>query len=142
MGMWTPKLNAVLAALVATVGFWIVLGEMSAVYAAGLALLLALGLAACCSTIPSVWAWATLLLGVESLSWPIMTMWRLRGLGSQPSDEAMSQILTAIVGGLFSSIFWLTFAIGIFRWNRAKQAPQSTESPANSSSRGRSSSRT
>ncbi|MBI5855162.1 MAG: hypothetical protein HZB35_08050 [Nitrospirae bacterium] len=115
--MWTAKVNAVLAAVVVTVGFWIVWGELPVAMAALLALLLAVCLAFFfCSSITAVWAWATVLLGLESLSWPIMIMWQARGLGPQPSDEAMSQILTALVGGLFSSIFWLTFSGGIFRW--------------------------
>lgn len=128
--MWLRRLNAVLAAVVVTVGFWIVWGELPALFAALLALLLALAFASLCRTVASVWAWATLLLGLESLAWPISTMWQLRGLGPQPSDEAMSQILTAIVGGLFSSIFWLTFAIGIFRWNRVKAVPRGETEPA------------
>ncbi len=127
--MWTPQLNAVLAAIVVTIGFWIVWGELPAMVAALSAFGLAVALAFLGRTIAAVWAWATLLLGLESLAWPIMTMWQLRGLGPQPSDEAMSQILTAIVGGLFSSIFWLTFAIGIFRWNRAKTTSEPEAPP-------------
>jgi hypothetical protein len=118
--MWLARLNAVLAAVVVTIGFWIVWGELPVTPAAGLALLLAVALVALCRTIASVWAWATLLLGLESLSWPIMIMWQARGLGPQPSDETMSQILTALVGGLFSSIFWLTFSGGIFRWMKRR----------------------
>ena len=140
--MWTPQLNAVLAAIVVTIGFWIVWGELPAMVAALLAFGLAVALALLGRTIAAVWAWATLALGLESLAWPIMTMWQLRGLGPQPSDEAMSQILTAIVGGLFSSIFWLTFAIGIFRWNRANlaagAATASTEKPSRAPSSKRS----
>ena len=114
--MWLMRLNAVLAALVVTVGFWIVWGELPVVLAALPALVVAVCLAFFCSSIASVWAWATLLLGLESLSWPITIMWQARGLGPQPTGETMSRILTALVGGLFSSIFWLTFAGGIFRW--------------------------
>lgn len=139
--MWFIRLNAVLAAVVVTIGFWIVWGELPAIAAALLALLIALGLASFCSTSASVWAWATLLLGLESLAWPILTMWQWRGLGPQPSDEAMSRILTAVVGGLFSSIFWLTFAIGIFRWNRAKRTPDSIEPGPDAAPRNRTSAR-
>ena len=114
--MWTAKVNAVLAAVVVTVGFWIVWGELPVAMAALLALVVAVCLAFFCSSIAAVWAWATLFLGLESLSWPIMIMWQARGLGPQPADETMSRILTALVGGLFSSIFWLTFSGGIFRW--------------------------
>ncbi len=127
--MWLTRFNAVLAGVAVTIGFWIVWGELPATVAALLAFGLAVALAFLGRTIAAVWAWATLALGLESLAWPIMTMWQLRGLGPQPSDEAMSQILTAIVGGLFSSIFWLTFAIGIFRWNRARLAAETATSP-------------
>ena len=68
------------------------------------------------SSIAVVWAWATLLLGVESLAWPIVTMVQVRMAVAEPTDEQMGQILIAVLFGLFSSIFWLTFAYGIFKW--------------------------
>jgi hypothetical protein len=73
------------------------------------------------STIAAVWAWTTLLLGVESLSWPIVTMVRIRLSGSEPSEEQMGLILTSVLFGLFSAIFWITFSYGIVKWMRKGQ---------------------
>jgi len=62
-----------------------------------------------------------LLLGVESLSWPIVTMVRIRLSGSEPSEEQMGLILTSVLFGLFSAIFWITFSYGIVKWMRKGQ---------------------
>src|ERR1051325_1101007 len=40
-------------------------------------------------TIGLVWAWATLLLGVESLAWPIITMVQISSITTEPNDEQM-----------------------------------------------------
>lgn len=126
--MWTPQLNAVLGSIVVTVGFWMTWGElpMSA------AVVLALGVAGFLvwrgSAITAVWAWTTLLLGVESLSWPIITMIRVRLSGSEPTEEQMGQILTAVLFGLFSAIFWITFSYGLFkRMTKEDESPASSE---------------
>lgn len=114
--MRTRQLNAVLAALVVTIGFWIERGEFPVLAAAILALCVAGALFTFCSTIGMIWAAATLLVGLESLAWPVVTMVQIRGMNANPSDEQMTEILTSVVGGLFSSIFWLTFSWGIYRW--------------------------
>lgn len=113
--MWTPQLNALLGSLVVTVGFWLTWGEMSLTLTVALALGAAGFLVWRGSTIALVWAWATLLLGLESLAWPIVTMVRVRMASAEPSDQEMGLILTAVLFGLFSSIFWLTFSYGIFK---------------------------
>lgn len=124
--MWTPQLNALLGSLVVTVGFWLTWGEMSSALTAVLALGAAGFLVWRGSTIALVWAWATLLLGLESLAWPIVTMVRVRMASAEPSDQEMGLILTAVLFGLFSSIFWLTFSYGIFKrmGNREQSSPQ------------------
>lgn len=114
--MWTPQLNAVLASLAVTIGFWLTWGEMPLALAVVVAVCAAAFLTWQGSSIAVVWAWATLLLGVESLAWPIVTMVQVRMAVAEPTDEQMGQILIAVLFGLFSSIFWLTFAYGIFKW--------------------------
>jgi hypothetical protein len=112
------RLNAALGAAVVTIGFWLVRGDLSLASA----LLAALGVAAFllwrASSISEVWAWSTLLLGVESFAWPVVTMVQVRTAtseGTQPTDQQMGLILTAILFGLFSAIFWLSFSYGIFK---------------------------
>ncbi len=116
MGML--QLNAVLGSLVVTLGFWLVWGQLPVLLFA----LVGLGVAAFllwrAETIGAVWAWATLLLGVESFAWPVATMVQVKltsDQGAQPTDEQMGLILTAVLFGLFSSIFWLTFSYGLFK---------------------------
>lgn len=113
--MWTPQLNAVLGSIVVTVGFWMTWGELPLAGAVALALGVTGFLAWRGSSITAVWAWTTLLLGMESLSWPLITMMRVRQSGAEPTEEQMGQILTAVLFGLFSAIFWITFAYGLFR---------------------------
>lgn len=113
---WSPTLNAVLGSLVLTVGFWLMTGELSVPVAATIALGSAGFLAWRGTTVGAVWAWATLLLGLESLAWPITTMVRIRQAAAMPTDEQMGQILTSILFGGFAAIFWMSFAYGIFRW--------------------------
>jgi hypothetical protein len=126
--MWWIRLNAVLGSLVVTLGFWIIWGELP------LAMMVALGLAGAgllawlSQTIGAVWAWATLFLGIESLAWPIVTMMQVRMAEAEPTEQQMGLILTAMLFGLFSAIFWMTFAYGIFKWMRKKT--DSTSEPA------------
>jgi hypothetical protein len=63
----------------------------------------------------AVWAWTTLMLGIESMIWPIVTMTQIRLEGSQPTEEQMGTILNAVLFGLFSSVFWVTFSLGLFK---------------------------
>jgi hypothetical protein len=66
-------------------------------------------------TIGLVWAWSTLFLGVESFLWPIITMAQIRSVTAQPSDEQMGTILSAVLMGLFSAVFWIAFSYGLFK---------------------------
>ncbi len=125
--MWTSHLHAVFGAIFVTFGFWLVWGglPMPVVVLAGL---VAAGFLAWQGrTIAHVWAWTCLLLGFASAAWPIATMVQVRmeaGAGADPSDEAMEQILTAVVAGLISSIFWISFGSGIFRWIKRQELEQ------------------
>lgn len=132
--MTALRLNAALGAAVVTIGFWLVWGDLSPASA----LLAAFGVAAFllwrASSISEVWAWSTLLLGVESFAWPVVTMVQVRTAtseGAQPTDQQMGLILTAILFGLFSAIFWLSFSYGIFKrmvWK--KPEPGESSEPA------------
>ena len=91
--MWTPQLNAVLGSLAVTIGFWLTWGEMPLALTVVVALCAAAFLTWQGSSIAVVWAWATLLLGVESLAWPIVTMVQVRMAVAEPTDEQMGHIL-------------------------------------------------
>ncbi|HEX9743015.1 MAG TPA: hypothetical protein VGA17_09515 [Nitrospiraceae bacterium] len=118
------RIHAVLGSIVVTIGFWLVWGELPLAFVAAAGLSVAAFLAWQGSTIGRVWAWACLLLGVASAAWPIATMVQVRRLAAEPSDEQMGLILTAVVAGLFSSVFWTSFAFGIFRWIKRKETEQ------------------
>ncbi len=112
---WSPQLNALLGSLVVAAGAWLAWDSFSPwevfLIAGGVAgFLIWQG-----RTIGLVWAWATLLLGVESLAWPIVTMIQVRSTTTEPTDEQMGTILSAVLIGLFSAVFWITFSYGFFK---------------------------
>ena len=127
------KIHAVLGAIVVTIGFWLAGGELPVMVVAALALGVAGFLAWRGSTIGRVWAWACLLLGCASAAWPIAMMVQVRGMTAEPSDEQMGLILTAVVAGLFSSVFWVSFGWGIFRWIKRKETEQADATDAQQS---------
>jgi hypothetical protein len=120
--MWTPRVNAVLGSLVVTVGLWLTWGELPLIWVAALALGILAFLDWQGSTIGHVWAWATLLLGLESLAWPIATMVQVRMVTAEPTDRQMGDILNAVVWGLPSGVFWLTLSYGTFKRLWQKEA--------------------
>ncbi len=128
--MRTPQLNAVLGSLVVTVGFWIICGALPIWWSVAIGLSIAGLLVWQGTTIGLVWAWSTLLLGLESLMWPIVTMAQIRAATAQPTDEQMGEILNAVLFGLFSSVFWTTFAFGLFKRARRLAAPAPSSSSA------------
>ena len=120
-------LNALIAAVVVTIGFYVVWNPIPVSWAvvAGLgfmAVLLWVG-----TTAPHVWAWACLFLGLESLSWPIVQFVKLRMAGVPPTEDQLIAAMGNAFLGVFFATFWLTFAYGIFRWIRrtdsAEMAP-------------------
>jgi hypothetical protein len=119
------QLNAVLGSLTVTVGLWLLVGALSVPMGMALAIGLAILLAWKSPSIGSIWAISTLLLGVESLAWPIMQMADLQKLGPEPPLEELERIFTAVLFGLFSGVFWMTFAYGIFKRTREKNTPTS-----------------
>lgn len=115
MTMWIRYLNAFLGGLVLTIGLWITVGELSPLTAVATCGLIAGALGWLCSSNTGVWAWTTFLFGAESLAWPISMMVRIKLAGIDPTEQQMQDMLTAILFGLFSSIFWFTFAYGLFK---------------------------
>jgi hypothetical protein len=112
---WSPQLNALLGSLVVAAGAWLAWDSFSpwgvflvAGSVAGFLILQG-------RTVGLVWAWATLLLGLESLAWPIVTMVQVRSTTTEPTDEQMGTILSAVVTGLLSAIFWITISYGLFK---------------------------
>ena len=124
MSEWTPKLNAVAAGVFVTIGFTMVWNPIPISYAvvAGLgftALLVWLG-----STAGYVWAWAFLFLGLESLSWPAVTIIKLRMSGvTEPSEEQMKDLVPTLFMGVICATFFLSFAYGVFRWIKRGENP-------------------
>ncbi|NOT22370.1 MAG: hypothetical protein HOP22_06545 [Nitrospiraceae bacterium] len=112
---WGPQLNALLGGLVVATGAWLAWDSFS-IWGA---FLVAGGVAGFLiwrgRTIGLVWAWATLLLGVESLAWPIVTMVQVRSITMEPTEEQMGTILSAALMGLVSAVFWITFSYGFFK---------------------------
>ena len=124
---WSPQLNALLGSLVVAAGAWLAWGSFSSwgvIFIAGGAagFLIWQG-----RTIGLVWAWATLLIGLESLAWPINTMVQVRSISAEPTDEQMETILSAVLTGLLSAVFWITLAYGLFKRAGQPIASSSTE---------------
>ena len=115
------QVNAALGGVVIALGLWLMWGDLAVMLIAAIALLAAGILAWASPSIAALWGWATAVLGLESLAWPIATMVRIRLASPEPTEEEMGLILTAVLFGLFSSIFWLTFSYGIFKKLRERQ---------------------
>ena len=108
-------LNAVLGGVVVALGLWLMWGDLPFIVIVVIALAAAGILAWASSSIAAIWGWTTAVLGLESLAWPVVTMVRIRLASTEPTEQEMGLILTAILFGLFSSIFWLTFSYGVFK---------------------------
>lgn len=109
-------LNLALGTLVAAVGFWLIWGgTVSPVLVVGWALIVGLFLWFMTESITELWAWSTLLLGLESFAWPLVLMIELRGQAESLPESEMGTILSAVVLGLFSSVFWISFSYGLFK---------------------------
>lgn len=118
------RLHAVLGAVAVTVGFWLAVGAVPLEMLAAVALGVAGFLAWQGTTLGRIWAWASLLIGLDSLAWPIVTMIQISRVTEQPDDQQMGMILAAVVTGLFASVFWLSFGWGLFRWTTRKETEQ------------------
>ncbi len=117
---YTPffLLNAVLGAMAVGGGLWLLSGGLSLVVMAVIVVGLVVVFAKLCPGVAYVWMWSTALLGMESLAWPVPAVLELRQFGPEPPLEAMSRVFTALLFGVLSGIFWLTFACGLYRRTR------------------------
>ncbi len=121
-------LNLSLGTLVVAIGFWLIWGgSVSPVVVVGWTLSVGLFLWFMTKSITEVWAWTTLLLGLESFAWPLMLMIQLKGQAESPPESEMGTILSAVVLGLFSSVFWISFAYGLFQRARKPDSALSVE---------------
>lgn len=119
--------NVGLGSLVVAIGAWLAGNALSVSGAAGVLIAAAAFLWWRGRTITLIWAWSTLLLGLESFAWPITTMLQIRSGGGDPSDEDMGIILSATLMGLFSAVFWIAFSYGLF--TRAKEGAGQAGAP-------------
>ena len=62
-------------------------------------------------------------------------MTQLKQAGETPSDEEMGTILSAVVLGLFSSVFWISFSYGLFKraWKPTSGSASNTATDGKSS---------
>jgi hypothetical protein len=112
------SVNVGLGSLVIAIGAWLATSALS-VYETTVVLIAAAAFLWWQGrTLTLIWAWSTLLLGVECFTWPIATMLHIRSTGGEPSDDDMGAILSATLMGLFSAVFWIVFSYGLFK--RAK----------------------
>ena len=122
-------LNWFLGILVAAVGFWLIWGTVAPVVVLGWTLVVGAFLWLKAESITEIWAWATLLLGLESFAWPVVLMIQLRGPSESLPEAEMGTILSAVVLGLFSSVFWISFSYGLFKRAWRTDQPLSDDEP-------------
>ena len=101
-----------------TIGLWFLQGGLSSALTIVAVVGCSVVFIKICPTIAHVWMYTTFLLGLESLAWPFQMMGELRSLGPEPPMEDMQRIFTAVLFGVFSGVFWMTFAYGIYRRTR------------------------
>lgn len=124
------QLNIGLGTLVVAAGFWLLWGTLPMAALIGWTLAVAGFLFWKSRTITEIWAWSTLLVGLESFAWPLMLMIQLKSATSTPSDEEMGTVLSAVVLGLFAAVFWISFSYGLFKraWTASAPMPSTTPS--------------
>lgn len=125
------SLNAALGTVVTAIGLWLLWDSLPV--AVLIAWVLAVGglLWWKARTLTEIWAWSTLLLGAESFAWPLILLIQLKGAGAEPTEEQMGSVLSAVVLGLFSSVFWVSFSYGLFK--RAWSASSASSTGAGAS---------
>jgi hypothetical protein len=91
-------LNLSLGTLVAAIGFWLIWGgTVSAIVVVGWALSVGFFLWFMTESIAALWAWSTLLLGLESFAWPLVLMIQSKGQAESLPESEMGTILSAVV---------------------------------------------
>ena len=127
------QINAVLGSLAVTIGLWLLVGALPVPIGIAIGICLAMLLAWKCPSTGYIWAVCTLLLGVESMAWPMLQMADLQQLGPEPPMEELEKIFTAVIFGLFSGVFWMTFAYGIYKRTRGAITHHPFPEPGSSS---------
>jgi len=121
--------NAILGAIAVTVGLWFLQGDLSSAITIIMIVGLTIVYTQMCPTTAHVWMWSTMFIGLESLAWPFQMVGTLEQFGPEPPIEEMERVFTAVLFGLFSGIFWLTFAYGIYRRTQPKVVDPSSVEP-------------
>ena len=134
MTWWTPQLQSILGGMVIAVGAFVMWEQANLIWTGIFAVGASTFLWWQARSIGAVWAWTTMALGIESMAWPMVTMIQIRMGGGQPTEEQMGTILNAVLFGLFSSVFWVTFAFGLFKRERERIAPSAPPSNRESTS--------
>lgn len=129
---WILTANAALGSVVVAIGAWLAWNGLSVYGVAVILIAAAAFLFWRGRTLTLLWAWSTFLLGVECFAWPIVTMLRIHATGAEPSDDEMGAILSAIVMGLFSAVFWMAFSYGLFKRAKEGAATPQLERPEES----------
>ena len=95
---WTPQLHAVFGGIVVAIGVFVMWEQAATTWA----LLVATASTAFLwwqgRSIAAVWAWTTLGLGIESMTWPIVTMIRMRMGGWESARRRGSDLDQGPVG--------------------------------------------
>jgi hypothetical protein len=121
---WVRPLHVMLGSLVMAVGAWLAWDALSLSWVVLLAVAAVGFLSWQGSTIGLTWAWTTLFLGLESLTWPFVTMYQIRQSTAEPNDDQMGMILSAVWVGLFSAVFWISFSYGLFKRTARERSDQ------------------
>ncbi len=113
--------NLFLGTAVSAVGFWLLWETLPPAAATGWVFGVGGFLWWKSRSTTEVWAWTTLLLGLESFAWPLALMIQFKNTSGTLRDDEMGAILSAVVLGLFSSVFWISFSYGLFKraWKNA-----------------------
>ena len=119
--MSVPQVHAILGSVILAVGFWLMWSSGPILAAVGIGIGAWGMLRWRATSVGAVWAWTTQFLGLECLAWPLISMVALRMTTTEPTEDQMGQVLSAVVMGLFSGVFWLTFSYGLFKRLKAQE---------------------
>ena len=114
-------------------GLWLLLGALPVPIGIAVGISLAILLSWKCPSIGYIWAICTLLLGVESLAWAIYEIIGFQKYGPEPSLEELQEVFKAVLFGMFSGVFWMTFAYGIYKRTQGRISHHPFPEPASSS---------
>ena len=114
---YMPKflIHAVFGAMAVAGGLWLLWGGLSPTVMVLVVAGLTVVFVKTCPSAAHVWMGTTVLLGLESLAWPVPLVVELQQFGPEPPLEEMSRVFTAVLFGVVSGIFWITFAYGLYR---------------------------